>query len=77
MALPLRDPKTIYEEHSAPLSDDEKLRLLVLISESVVGRHGRGGARLADLDGLGRDAWDGVDPDAYVGGLRDEWQGRT
>jgi hypothetical protein len=77
MALPLRDPKTIYEEHIAPLSDDAKLRLLVLISEGVVRRRDQGGTRLTDLDGLGRDAWDGIDPDAYVRGMRDEWQGRN
>jgi hypothetical protein len=76
MARSLRDPQTIYEEHIASLPDEVKLRLLVLITEGVAGRSSKGGARLVDLDGLGRDAWEGVDPDAYIRLLRDEWQER-
>ena len=74
MAIPQRDPQVIYEEHIASLPDDVKLRLVVLIAEGVAGR--AVGSRLADLDGLGRDVWEGIDPDAYVRGLRDEWKGR-
>ncbi len=76
MARPKRDPEAIYDEHIAALPDEAKLRLVVLITEAVAERASGRRTRLADLDGLGMDAWEGVDPDAYVRALRDEWQGR-
>lgn len=74
-ARPLPDPESIFDEHIAALPNDVNVRLMVLIGEAVASSPAHGG-RLADLDGLGRDIWEGVDPDVYVRELRHDWQGR-
>lgn len=76
MTRPLPDPESIYEEHVASLPSDAKMRLVALIVERVAAGEAPAGARLVELDGLGREVWDGVDPDEHVRRLRDEWEGR-
>jgi hypothetical protein len=42
-------------------------------SEPVRKEMGGPGRRLLELKGLGREIWHGEDAQAYVDGLRDEW----
>lgn len=76
MSRPLRDPESIYDEHIASLPVDVKLRLVALIAERVAAGDRDRGSRLEDLDGLGKDLWAGVDADAHVQSMREEWSGR-
>ncbi len=76
MTRALRDPESIYDEHIASLPVDVKLRLVALIAERVAAGNGRQGSRLEDLDGLGKEIWAGVNTDAHVQSMRDEWSGR-
>lgn len=73
MTRSARDPDAIYAEHIASLSDAAKQRLLTLIGASMARRVTPRRVRLIELSGLGQEVWEGVDPDAYVNVLRDEW----
>lgn len=44
----------------------------VVLRESETGRH----RSILELEGLGADIWEGVDPKQYVKELRDEWVSR-
>jgi hypothetical protein len=55
------------------LSDDEKLKL---INELCAGAGAaKGGHSILELEGLGKQQWEGVDPDDYVRKERDSWSG--
>ena len=54
-----------------PSQRKELLRLLTRIVEVDEGI--RPPPSLRDLAGLGKGAWEGVDVDAYINELRDEW----
>lgn len=55
----------------SPSERKELLRLLKLIIEVDDGL--RPAPSLRDLAGLGKECWQGVDVDAYINELRDEW----
>lgn len=71
----------MYEKHIKVLPVAEQLELLSLISAALATEHGtaprRPKHRLTELRGLGKEIWEGVDPDEYVNRLRDEWDERT
>ncbi len=43
----------------------------------IAARIGKGGKRrnITELRGLGKEIWDGIDPDEYVAKERDSWDG--
>ncbi len=53
-----------------------KLRLVSLIAQGVTPAAPASPSRLVDLSGLGREAWQGVDAEAYVQALGDDWDDR-
>jgi hypothetical protein len=67
----------IYEHYIKALPAAERLRLLAIVAGDLAGgprpREGRGARSVMELHGLGREIWQGVDPDAYVERLRGEW----
>jgi hypothetical protein len=75
MATHLADD--IYERYIRALPAPERLRLLALVANDLAAGPATpkpGGRRsMMELHGLGRETWNGVDPDAYVDRLRDEW----
>ena len=53
---------------------DQVLDHLLTLRKRHVQREARGAKdSILALDGLGRGAWKGVDPDEYVRGLREGW----
>jgi hypothetical protein len=68
--------REIYEEHIKPLSKVDQLRLVELIAQGLGATvyHDVPQSRsLLDLEGLGEEIWQGIDPQVYVTELRKEW----
>jgi hypothetical protein len=67
----------LYEKHIKHLSQQEQLRLLSLMAQRLVVAPTVGKRRsLTALYGLGKEMWKDTDAQAYVRGLRDEWEER-
>lgn len=69
--------RAVYDAHVRSLPRDVQLQLVAVIADEAAGRDAPAAAeapvRFVDLYGLGADVWVGVDADAYVNELRDEW----
>ena len=66
----------IYEQHIKPLSTVDQLRLVELIAhglEATVNQDAPHSRSLLELEGLGEEIWQGIDPQVYVTELRKEW----
>ena len=66
----------IYEQHIKPLSAVDQLRLVELIAhglEATVDQDVPHSRSLRELEGLGEEIWQGIDPQVYVTELRKEW----
>ena len=66
----------IYEQHIKPLSTVDRLQLVELIAHGLsaaVSRDVPHSRSLLELEGLGEEIWQGIDPQAYVNKLRNEW----
>jgi hypothetical protein len=67
----------IYERYVRALPAQERLRLLAIVADDLAAPPPAAPARsVMELHGLGRDAWKGVDADAYIERLRGEWDER-
>jgi hypothetical protein len=69
----------IYEQHIEPLPAVERLRLVEIIVHGLaatVGGDATHSRSLLELEGLGEEIWQGIDPQAYVNELRKEWDQR-
>jgi hypothetical protein len=55
------------------LSPDEQLQLLTELSRVTSAR--KPPRRLCELEGLGKEIWEGINPDEYVRQERDSWGG--
>ena len=69
----------LYEQHIKPLSTVDQMRLVELIAHGLAATiHDITQSRsLLDLEGLGEDIWQGIDPQVYVTELRKEWDQRS
>ena len=67
------DTRIIYEEYIRALSREEQ-RLLFNVLQGELDNDDHNGQRrsILDLHGLGKDIWQGVDPNKYVRNLREE-----
>ncbi len=76
------DIDALYEEQIAPLSVEQKLRLIAKIAEELAtAAHSEpceeaGRRSLLELEGLGAEIWKGIDAQEYVNQLRAEWDHR-
>jgi hypothetical protein len=67
----------IYQQYVKPLPNREKLRLLARVSTDLAETEDEKPKRsLLELEGLGKEIWEGVDAQKYVDELRDEWEHR-
>jgi hypothetical protein len=55
------------------LDADERLKLVNELSQRPLARTPR--HSILELKGLGKEIWEGVDPDSYVREERDAWNG--
>ena len=65
----------LYRRHIKPLPPDDRRRLLALLARDLTADEA-GERSLLELEGLGEALWRGVDAQAYVHALRDEWDRR-
>ncbi len=67
----------IYQQYVKPLPDNEKLRLIAKVSSEMAKPEVEKPKRsLLELEGLGKEIWDGIDAQEYVNELRNEWEHR-
>jgi len=70
--------KNIYDEHIKPLPREQRVQLLDLLRNELENGDDNGPQHsILELHGLGKDIWQGVDPEDYVKELRDEWEDRV
>jgi hypothetical protein len=71
----MKSVEEIYEQHIKPLPAGDRLRLVELIAHGLaasVARDVPHARSLLELEGLGEELWQGIDPQAYVDELRKE-----
>ena len=69
--------ENIYKQHIKPLSPEDRLRLLAIITRELVPMEDAPKKRsIMELHGLGKAIWEGVDAQEYVNELRKEWDHR-
>jgi hypothetical protein len=67
----------IYQQYIKPLPDKEKLRLIAKVSGDLAEPETEKPKRsLLELEGLGKEIWEGIDAQEYVNELRNEWEHR-
>jgi hypothetical protein len=67
----------IYQQYVKPLPDKEKLRLIAKVSTDLAETETEKPKRsLLELEGLGKEIWEGIDAQEYVNELRNEWEHR-
>jgi hypothetical protein len=69
----------VYEQHVKPLSTVDQLRLVELIAHGLAAtiQDIPKSRSLLDLEGLGEEIWQGINPQVYVTELRKEWDQRS
>jgi hypothetical protein len=73
----MQSVEEIYQQYVKPLPDKEKLRLIAKVSSDLAETEGQKPKRsLLELEGLGKEIWEGIDAQEYVNELRDEWEHR-
>lgn len=68
------DPYDDVLNRAKRLSPEEQSKLVDELSQ-FTGKKNGGEHSILDLDGLGKDIWQGVDADRYVAEERDSWDG--
>lgn len=70
----------LYDRHVRPLSPDARLRLVELIAKDMAAEaadaRNRPKRSLLELEGVGKELWQGKDAQQYVNELRSEWDHR-
>jgi len=76
MVLTIRELDAPYDYVVSEQVVGDVLRLLkaTSIALSVTGQEKR--RSILELEGLGKEIWEGVDPKKYIDELRDEWDNR-
>ena len=62
----------ILKRAQTELTAEQQARLVDQLSQ-LAGRKNGGKHKITDLKGLGKEIWDGIDPDEYVARERDSW----
>lgn len=74
--MPANPYDEIRNRAASELSADELVRLSEELSaRASLQKSDRKPSKLIDLRGLGKEAWNGVNPDDYVAEQRDSWGG--
>lgn len=73
----MQTAEEIYKQYVERLPNSEKLRLIAKVSSELVEDEIQRPKRsLLELEGLGKEVWQGVDAQEYVDELRNEWEHR-
>ena len=73
----MQTAEEIYQQYVKPLPNSEKLRLIAKVSNDLAETEVEKPKRsLLELEGLGKEIWEGIDAQEYVNELRNEWEHR-
>lgn len=73
----MQTAEEIYQQYVKPLPEKEKLRLIAKVSNDLAETENEKPRRsLLELEGLGKEVWEGVDAQEYINELRNEWEQR-
>ncbi|CAN5320882.1 hypothetical protein BH20ACI1_BH20ACI1_20420 [soil metagenome] len=73
----MQTAEEIYQQYVKPLPNNEKLRLIAKVSSDLAENENEKPKRsLLELEGLGKEIWEGIDAQEYVDEMRDEWEQR-
>lgn len=70
------DIETLYAQQIRELPAQARLQLLALIAQDLASPSWGKQHRISELQGLGKEMWQGIDPQEYVNQLRREWDER-
>ena len=62
-------------EKISRLSRQQKTDLIAELESQVQADSRRGGRGIMELEGLGKEVWEGIDAQEYVNAERDSWNG--
>ena len=65
----------IFSRAKDQLSPDQQRRLVDELAQHAARKSGRQRHSVLELEGLGSEIWEGMDPDEYVAEERDSWDG--
>ena len=65
----------IFGRAKDQLSPEQQQRLVEELSQHAARKNGSGQHSILELEGLGAEIWEGIDPDEYVAKERDSWDG--
>ena len=69
----------IYQQHIEPLPREQRLKLMAKMAHELANNGDSEPPKkrsIMELEGLGAEIWEGIDPDEYVNELRNEWEHR-
>lgn len=72
----MTDIEVLYQQQIRELPAQSRLQLLALIAQDLAAIPSDKSGRLMDLQGLGKEIWQGIDAQEYVNQLRREWDDR-
>lgn len=73
----MQTAEEIYQQYIKQLPNKEKLRLIAKVSNDLADTETEKPKRsLLELEGLGKEIWEGIDAQEYVNELRNEWEHR-
>ena len=64
------DVEVLYQEQIRELPAQARLQLLALIAQDLAALPSSKSSRLMDLQGLGKEIWQGIDAQEYINQLR-------
>ena len=70
------DIEGLYTRQIRGLPAEARLQLLALIAQDLATPSSSKARRISELQGSGKDIWQGIDGQQYVDQLRSEWDGR-
>ena len=74
----MQSVEEIYQQYIKPLPNSEKLKLIAKVSNDLAETESETPKKrsLLELEGLGKEIWEGIDAQEYVNELRNEWENR-
>ncbi len=66
----------LYDRYIKPLTPEEQRQLLTITAKNLAPSAQPPKRSIMELHGLGAEIWHGIDAQAYVNALRDEWDER-
>lgn len=73
----MQTAEEIYQQYVKPLPNSEKIRLIAKVSSELTETETEKPKRsLLELEGLGKEIWEGIGTQEYVNELRNEWEHR-